>query len=71
MQLLIIGSGGVGQSAAMIIKRAGEEGLWAEKIILSDYDYAKAEKVAARCDDPRFVAERVDAKDAKQIAEAN
>jgi saccharopine dehydrogenase (NAD+, L-lysine forming) len=69
MQLLIIGSGGVGQSVAMIIKRAGEEGLWAKKIILSDYDDAKAEKVAALCSDPRFVAEIVDASDAKQIAE--
>lgn len=67
MKLLIIGSGGVGQSAAMIIKRAGDEGKWAEKVVISDYNQARAEAVAALCDDPRFIAEKIDARDADQI----
>ena len=67
MRLLIIGSGGVGQSAALIIKRAGEEGKWAEKIVMSDYDLSKAEKVAAMCEDSRFTAEKIDAGDPQLI----
>lgn len=67
MKLLIIGTGGVGQSAAMIIKRAGKDGEWAEKIVLSDYNLARAEEVAKLCDDPRFIAEKVDASDAESI----
>ena len=67
MKLLIIGSGGVGQSAAMIIKKAGEEGRWAEKVVLSDYNLARAEEVAALCNDPRFVPEQIDAGNADQI----
>ncbi len=67
MKLLIIGAGGVGQSTAMIIKRAGEEGSWAEKIVVSDYNFARAEEVAAMCGDERFVAEKIDASDAESI----
>ena len=67
MRLLIIGSGGVGQSTAMIIKLAGKEGEWAEKVVVSDYNLERAEHVAKLCDDPRFVAEKVDARDAKSI----
>ena len=46
MKLLIIGAGGVGTSAAKIIERAGAEGDWAEKVVVADYDLARAEKVA-------------------------
>ncbi len=67
MNLLIIGSGGVGQATAMIINRAGNEGQWANKIVLSDYDSTKAERVVKTCDDPRFIAEKIDAGDAQQI----
>ncbi len=67
MRLLIIGSGGVGQSVAMIIKRARKEGEWAEKVILADYNRSRAEEVAARCGDPRFIAEQVDARDGGSI----
>ncbi len=67
MKLLIIGSGGVGQSAAMIIKRAGKDGEWAKKVVLSDYNLSRAEDVATKCADPRFKAEQIDARDAKSI----
>lgn len=67
MKLLIIGSGGVGQSAAMIIKHAGRESEWAEKIVISDYNRARAEEVTSLCDDPRFIPEQIDAGNGEQI----
>ncbi|MDO4552211.1 MAG: saccharopine dehydrogenase NADP-binding domain-containing protein [Bacillota bacterium] len=67
MKILIIGVGGVGQSVAMIIKRAGAEGQWAEKVVLSDYNLARAEAVAKLVDDPRFVPEKINAKDPASI----
>lgn len=69
MRLCIIGAGGVGTSAAKIIKRAGEGGAWAEKIILADYDFERAKLVAAECNDERFVAEKIDATDGDMIKE--
>lgn len=63
MKLCIIGAGGVGTSAAKIIKRAGAGGAWAEKVVISDYDFERATLVAKECNDPRFVAERINAKD--------
>lgn len=67
MKLLIIGAGGVGTSAAMIIKRAGEEGMWAEKVVISDYNLARAEELAGIINDPRFVPEKINAKDAESM----
>lgn len=67
MNLLIIGAGGVGTSAAQIIKRAGEGGMWAKKVVLSDYNVARAEAVAKQINDPRFVAEKIDARSAESI----
>ena len=48
MKLLIIGAGGVGTSAAKIIQLAGKEGDWAEKVVVSDYNYERAKEVAGR-----------------------
>ena len=67
MKLLIIGAGGVGTSAAQIIKRAGSEGDWAEKVVVSDYNMARAEEVAGLIAQDRFVAEKIDARDADSI----
>ena len=44
MRLCIIGAGGVGTAAARIIKRAGEGGSWAEKVVISDYDFERADR---------------------------
>ncbi len=69
MNILIIGAGGVGTSAAMIIKRAGEEGQWAKKIVIADYNEARAKEVAQDiCGGGRFVASKIDASDQKDIA---
>ncbi|MDR1573447.1 MAG: saccharopine dehydrogenase NADP-binding domain-containing protein [Clostridiales Family XIII bacterium] len=67
MRLLIIGAGGVGTSAAMIIKRAGTEGAWAEKVVISDYNLARAERVEKSVGDPRFVAEQINAREPASI----
>lgn len=69
MKLLIIGAGGVGTSAAMIISRAGKEGEWAEKIVVSDYNFARAEEVAKLCGGGRFVAEKINARDKENMKE--
>jgi saccharopine dehydrogenase-like NADP-dependent oxidoreductase len=67
MRLLIIGAGGVGTSAAQIIKSAGHEGEWAEKVILADYNLDRAEAIAAQLGRGRFLAEKINAKDAESI----
>ncbi|MDR2611126.1 MAG: saccharopine dehydrogenase NADP-binding domain-containing protein [Clostridiales Family XIII bacterium] len=70
MKLLIIGAGGVGTSVCHIIKRAGSEGAWAEKVVIADYNVARAEEVAGGLADPRFVAEKIDARSPESIREA-
>jgi len=68
MNLLSIGAGGVGTSAAMIIKRAGKEGEWAQKIVIADYNYDRAEHVALElCGGGRFIPEKIDARDKDNI----
>ena len=67
MNLLIIGAGGVGTSAAQIIKRAGKEGQWAEKIVISDYNEARAQEVAKDLGEARFIAAKINARDAGRI----
>ncbi|MFV0528876.1 MAG: saccharopine dehydrogenase NADP-binding domain-containing protein [Lachnospiraceae bacterium] len=69
MRLLTIGAGGVGQSAAMIIKTAGQKGLWLEQMILADYDEERAREVVRLVDDSRFKAEKLDAGDKAAIIE--
>lgn len=68
MKLLIIGAGGVGTSAAMIIKRVGNEGDWAEKVVVSDYNEARAKEVAEKiCGGGKFVAAKINARDPESI----
>ncbi|MDR0357815.1 MAG: saccharopine dehydrogenase NADP-binding domain-containing protein [Clostridiales Family XIII bacterium] len=67
MKLLIIGAGGVGTSTAQIIKRAGKGGEWAEKVIVADYNLARAEEVAGQLAEERFVAEKIDARSPESI----
>ncbi|MCL2578979.1 MAG: saccharopine dehydrogenase NADP-binding domain-containing protein [Oscillospiraceae bacterium] len=68
MKLLIIGAGGVGTAAAMIIKRAGKDGDWAEKIVVSDYNFDRAKEVAEKiCGGGKYIAAKVDAGNAGSI----
>ena len=71
MKLLIIGAGGVGTSAAKIIARQGKEADWVEKIVVADYDKARAEKVANEiCGGGKFVPAHVNAMDPESIKAA-
>jgi saccharopine dehydrogenase (NAD+, L-lysine forming) len=59
MRILLVGAGGVGGAVAAIAARRG----FVERLVVSDYDRARAEKAVAAVGDPRFVAARVDAAD--------
>jgi saccharopine dehydrogenase (NAD+, L-lysine forming) len=59
MRILLVGAGGVGSAVAAIAARRG----FVERLVVNDYDRARAEKAVAAVGDPRFVAARVDAAD--------
>ncbi|MGY1690480.1 saccharopine dehydrogenase family protein [Geodermatophilus sp. SYSU D01105] len=59
MRILLVGAGGVGSAVTAIAARRG----FAERLVVSDYDLARAEKAVTAIGDPRFVAARVDASD--------
>ena len=61
MKVLIVGSGGVGESIAAIAKRRDPKGAWLEKMVTADYNVSRAQAVSAKLADPRFPAEQVDA----------
>ena len=61
MNLLLIGAGGVGQSVAMIIKKAESKGIWLEKMVVADYDLERANAVVNLVNDQRYVAEKLNA----------
>ncbi|MBN2205107.1 MAG: saccharopine dehydrogenase NADP-binding domain-containing protein, partial [Thermoleophilia bacterium] len=67
MKVLVVGVGGVGESIAAIAKRRDATD-WLETMVLADYDRGRAERCAAKQNDPRFVAEQVDASDADAVA---
>ena len=64
MRILAVGAGGVGTSAALIAARREFFDLW----VVSDYDGARARGVVDSLGDPRFVAERLDASSAEEVA---
>ncbi len=59
MRILLVGAGGVGSAVAAIAARRAFVG----RLVVADYDLARAEKAVAAVGDPRFVAARVDAAD--------
>ncbi|MDR0596857.1 MAG: saccharopine dehydrogenase NADP-binding domain-containing protein, partial [Clostridiales Family XIII bacterium] len=67
MKLLIIGAGGVGTSAAQIIKRAGSGGKWAKEVVIADYNVKRAELVAKQLKESRFIPAQVDASSPESI----
>jgi saccharopine dehydrogenase-like NADP-dependent oxidoreductase len=68
MKLLIIGAGGVGTSVAHIIKRAGADKDWAEKVVIADYNLDRAKEVAEKqLGGGVYVAEFVDASKGETI----
>jgi saccharopine dehydrogenase (NAD+, L-lysine forming) len=63
MKLLILGAGGVGSAAARIAARRP----FPTKVIVADYDPARAEAAVTATADDRFVAARLDASDEAAI----
>jgi saccharopine dehydrogenase (NAD+, L-lysine forming) len=59
MRILLVGAGGVGGAVTAIAARRG----FVERLVVGDYDVARAEKVVAAVGDPRLVPARVDAGD--------
>jgi len=69
MKIVIVGSGGVGESTAAIAKRRDPKGEIFEKIVLADFDRAKAQAASQRLgDEKRFPAEQADAANIAEVA---
>jgi saccharopine dehydrogenase-like NADP-dependent oxidoreductase len=68
MRVLIVGSGGVGESTAAIAKRRDPNGELFETMVMADCDLARAQAAASRLgDEKRFPAEPIDASDVKAV----
>jgi saccharopine dehydrogenase (NAD+, L-lysine forming) len=65
MRILVIGAGGVGESAALIAARRDFFELW----VVSDYEEARAQEVVIKVSDSRFVAELIDASNAQAVTD--
>ncbi|MGY1710818.1 saccharopine dehydrogenase family protein [Geodermatophilus sp. SYSU D00758] len=59
MRILLVGAGGVGSAVAAIAARRP----FVDRLVVADFDPARAEKAVAATGDPRLVAARVDASD--------
>ena len=68
MKIVIVGSGGVGESTVAIAKRRDPKGEIFEKIVLADFDRARAKAASQRVgDEKRFPAEQADAANVDQV----
>jgi len=67
MKILMIGTGGVGEAAAVIAHQRDPEGKWLELMVLANRTLERARKVSAKLGDPRFPAEQVDATDSASV----
>ena len=65
MRILLIGAGGVGSAATAIAARRG----FFERLVVADYDPARADAAIAGLRDDRFAAARVDASSAQAVTE--
>ncbi len=68
MKVLLVGVGGVGEAISRVVKHHVPKGEWLQQLILSDYDFEKAQKIAASLKDPhRFPAEKINARNKEEI----
>ncbi|MCZ3388374.1 MAG: saccharopine dehydrogenase NADP-binding domain-containing protein [Actinomycetia bacterium] len=65
MRVLLVGAGGVGSAVVPIAARRN----FFETMVVADYDRSRADRAVAQVDDPRFVADQVDASNAESVAE--
>ncbi|RZB19144.1 ATP-binding protein [Streptomyces sp. F001] len=64
MRILLVGTGGVGTAITRIAARRD----FFERMVVADYDLARAEAAVATAGDRRFTATRVDASDEEAVA---
>jgi len=68
MRVLLIGAGGVGEAAAQIAKWRDPAAEWLERLVVADYDAARAAEVSHKLGGgDRFPAEQVDAGEPEQV----
>lgn len=67
MNVLLVGAGAVGEAIAVLARRIDPESTWLEGMVVCDYNIGRAEEVAAKTGDERFVAQRVDAGNQNEI----
>jgi saccharopine dehydrogenase-like NADP-dependent oxidoreductase len=65
MRLLVVGAGGVGSAAVLIMARRG----FLDACVVADYDRDRAQALVDRVADARFTAAQVDASDPHAIAD--
>ncbi|MER6523640.1 saccharopine dehydrogenase C-terminal domain-containing protein [Streptomyces sp. NPDC001508] len=64
MRILLVGAGGVGTAITRIAARRS----FFDRMVVADWDLARAEAAVAAVDDPRFAATRVDASDQQGVS---
>lgn len=68
MIVLLLGVGAVGEAYAVLAKTRDPRGAWLEKLVLADYNLARAREVQAKLGDKdRFPAEQVDVTNKEQV----
>jgi saccharopine dehydrogenase (NAD+, L-lysine-forming) len=67
MKVLVIGTGGVGESAATIARRRDPNGDWLQHCVMADYNLERAQRFTQKLNDSRFPAEQVNAADVAQM----
>ena len=65
MRVLIVGAGGVGSAAALILARRG----FVDRCVVADYDVGRARATVDRVGDAAFVPAELDASDPHAVAE--
>ena len=67
MKILMVGTGGVGEAAAVIASQRDPKGEWLELMVLSNRTLERAQKVSEKVGDPRFPAEKVEARNKGEV----
>lgn len=67
MKILMIGTGGVGEAAAVIASQRDPKGEWMELMVLANRTLERAQKVSEKIGDKRFPAEKVEAQNKDEV----
>ncbi|MEI8217202.1 MAG: saccharopine dehydrogenase C-terminal domain-containing protein [Eubacteriales bacterium] len=67
MKILMVGTGGVGEAAAVIASQRDPNVEWLELMVLANKPLARAKEVSEKIGDKRFVPEEVDARNKDEV----